>query len=222
MSFGYRDDYPPYEFKEGPPSHLDVRPLVDGEGDFRSKDGSVVIRLKEPKPYKVEFSLQVGKTILASSGQNMEGFPCSVYQVDMDGNGLNDFIVFYNYRGPGLGMHHDKVEIYLGKNAGGFEKISYDIFDAGIEDFIGPDRQGRCRVIITGFYEGDRHNYVSYNIYEFRNYRLVNADAKVAGFPKFVQYTYEKNDKDAKRLTEQERRMHTKVKNSSIHYENIL
>ena len=221
VSFGYRADYPPYKFKDGPPAHLNIKPLVSGEGDYKSKDGLVVVHLKEPKPFEVEFSLKVGKTTLVSSNKDMEWFPSAVFQVDLDNNGLNDFIVIYNSRGPGLGAHHDRVEIFLRKSKGGFEKISYDTFDAGIEDFIGPDKEGRYKVIITGFYQGDRHSYFSYNIYEFGSYQLVNADAKIRGFPKFVQYTYKKNDQDTERLTQQEKHLHTKEKYGSVQYEDI-
>ena len=217
-SFGYWSNYPPHRFKDGPPAHLNVIPLVDGEGDYKSRDASIVVHLKERKPFEVEFSLKVGKATLVASDQHMEWFPSAVFQADLDGNGLDDFIVFYNSRGPGLGGHQDRVEIYLRKDSGGFEKISYDTFDAGIEDFIGPDKEGRYKVIIMGFYEGnDRHNYFTYNVYEFRDYRLVNADAKV----KFVRYTYKNNDQDAERVTQKERLLHTKEKNGSIHYENM-
>ena len=219
VSFGYWDSYPPYEYKNGPPTHLNAKPLVDGDTtDYKSKDGSVVVHLRERKSFEVEFYLKAGNTTLVSSNKNMEWFPCKIFQADLDGNGLDDFIVFYNSRGPGLGGHQDRVEIYLRKDSGGFEKISYDTFDAGIEDFIGPDKEGRYKVIIMGFYEGnDRHNYFTYNVYEFRDYRLVNADAKV----KFVRYTYKNNDQDAERVTQKERLLHTKEKNSSIHYEDI-
>jgi len=199
ISFAYRDDYPPFEFKDGPPTHLNIKPLVSGEGDYKSKDGSVVVHLREAKLFEVEFFLKVGKTMLASSGQQMEGFPCSVYQADLDGNGLDDYIVFYNYRGTGLALCLDKVEIYLRKNNGTFKKIAYDTFNAGLEDFIGPDEKGRYKVIVTGFYEGsDRHNYFTYHIFEFKNYKLVNADSKVKGFPKCIWYTFRKNDQDAR------------------------
>lgn len=220
-SLGYRDDYPPYRFKDNPPSHLNVRPLVSGEGDYESKDRSVVVHLKEPKSFEVEFFIKVGKTTLVSSYKNMEWFPCKIFQADLNNDSRDDFIVFYNSRGPGLGGCQDKVEIYLRKNNGEFEKISYDTFDAGIEDFIGPDKEGRYKTIITGFYEGNRHNYFTYNVYEFRNYRLINADTKVKEFQKFIQYTNKPNDKDTGRLTKQERFLHTKEKDNSIHYEEI-
>ena len=222
ISFAYRDDYPPYKFKDGPPAHLNIKPLVKGEGDYNSKDGLVVVHLREPKPFEVEFSLKVGKATLVSTDQDTEWFPSTVFQADLEGNGLDDFIVFYNSRGPGLGGCQDRVEIYLRKKNGGFEKISYDTFDAGIEDFIGPDKEGKYKIIITGFYQDGRHSYFSYNIYEFGSYQLVNADTKIRGFPRFVQYTYKKNDKDTGRLTQQERHLQTKDKNGSIHYEDML
>ena len=220
-SFAYRDDYPPYRFKDGPQAHLNVKPLVSDEGDYKSEDESVSVHLKEPKPFEVEFSLKVGKTTLVSSNKDMEWFPSAVFQADLDNDGRNDFIVIYASRAPGLGGCQNRVEIYLTKQSGGFGKISYYAFDAGIEDFIGPDKEGRYKVIITGFYQGGRHNYFTYNVYEFKGYRLVNADAKVKGFPKFVWYSNKPNDKNAGRLTQKERLQHTKEKGSSIHYEDI-
>ncbi len=221
ISFAYRNDYPPYRFKDGPPAHLNIKPLVSGEGDYKSKDGLVIVHLKEPKPFEIEFFLKVGKTTLASSYKDMEWFPSAVFQTYLNNDTRNDFIVIYHSRGPGLGMHHHRVEIYLRKSSGGFEKISYDTFDAGIEDFIGPDKEGKYKVIITGFYQGDRHSYFSYNAYEFQDYRMVNADAKVEGFPKFIQYTYKNNDQDTELLTQRERLLHTKAKDRSIEYEDI-
>jgi len=195
-SFGYLSDYPPYKFKDGPLTHLNVKPLVSGEGDYKSKDGSVVVYLKEPKSYEVKFLLKVDKTILVSSNKDMEWFPSVVFQTDLNNDGHNDFIVIYNSRGPGLGGHQDKVEIYLGKKSG-FENISYFTLDAGIEDFIGPGKNGEYRVIKVEFYEGDdRHNYFVYHIFEFRNYRMVNVDKKVKGFPKHIKYTYRNNDSE--------------------------
>ena len=224
VPFAYRSDYPPFAFKDGPAEHLNAKPLVSlvpEKSDYRSKDGSVVVHLKEPKLYKVEFSLQVGKTRLVSPDQDMECFPWAVFQADLDNNGLDDFIVLYSYRGPGLGSHQDRVEIYLRKSKDEFEKISYDAFDAGSEDFIGPDGEGKYKIIITGFYQGHRHNYVTYDLFEFKDSRLVNADAKVKGFEKFVPYTFKVNDQDTTRLTPKERLLHTQEKDRSISYEEI-
>ncbi|MFA5159826.1 MAG: hypothetical protein WC484_04905 [Candidatus Omnitrophota bacterium] len=217
----YFERYPPYKFKDGQPAHLNVQPLLSDNGDYKSKDGSVVVHLKEPKLYEVEFFLEVDKTMLVSPDHKREDFPRSVFQADLDNNGLEDFIVFYNSRGSGLAAHQDRVEIYLRKNKSGFEKISYDTFDARIEDFIGPDRRGQYKVIITGFYQGSRHNYVSYNVYEFGDYRLVNADVKVKGFPKFIWYTDKNNDEDTTHLTIKERLHRSREKNRSIFYEKV-
>ena len=212
----YRDNYPPYRFKDGPSAHLNAKPLIFGEGDYKSE--SVVVHLTESKPFEVEFFIKAGNTVLVSTDKNMEWFPSSVFQADLNNDGRDDFIVIYNSRAPGFGGHHDRVEIYLQKQNDNFEKISYYTFDAGIEDFIGPDKTDKCKVIITGFYQGDRHSYFTYNIYEFKNYRLVNADAKVKGFPKFVWYTDKPNDEDAAQLTKKERSLLAREKNGSIHY----
>ena len=221
LSLAYWDNYPPYKFKSNRLPYLNVKPLVMNNKDYKSKDGSVAVHLSEPKLFEVEFFLKVNNIILASSDQKINGFPCAVFQADLDNNGLDDFIMVYNYRGSGLAAHQDRVELYLRKDKDSFERVSYDTFDAGLDDFIGPDKGGRCKVIITGFYQGDKHNYISYNIYEFKNYRLVNADAKVKGFPKFIRYTNMPNDEDTVRLNVKERLLHSQEKGSSISYKEI-
>jgi hypothetical protein len=216
-------DYPPYSFKEGPQLHLNVKPLVElsGMSDYKSKDGLVTAHLKEPRLFDVDFYLKAGKTLLACRGKTVDAFPCAIYKADLDNNGLEDFIIFYNYRGCGLGAHQDKVEIFLKKNSGGYRKISYDTFDAGLEDFIGPGTDGKYKIIMTGFYNADRHNYFSYNIYEFKSYRLVNSDSSAKGFPKFIWYTNRANDKNTAQLTGEERALYIREKNSSFLYEDI-
>jgi hypothetical protein len=145
--------------------------------------------------------------------------PWAVYRVDLDKNGLEDFIIFYSYRGCGLAASADKVEIFLKKQGGEYQKISYDVMSAGIEDFIDLNHDGQYEVIITDFYSGKKHNYFTYSIYEFKDYKLVNADLKFSGFPKFVWITYKPNDKDTTHLTDDEKAQHVDKKNESINYE---
>lgn len=221
-AYPYFDNYPPYSFKKGPPEHLEAKSLVDfDKPKYKSRDGKITAKLKE-KADSFDFILRDGRLVLAQIKKDEPPLPNSVYQADLDANGLKDFIIFYNYRGNGLAAQRDKVEILLKKKQGVYQKVSYDTFSAGLEDFIDLYRDGKYEVIITDFYGGSKHNYFTYNIYKISDYRLVNADAQSKGFPKFIWFTYNKNDKDTLHLSQEERLSHTEKKNTSIQYEDIL
>jgi hypothetical protein len=165
--------------------------------------------------------LQDGKSILINKNDNKEPYPYAVYWADLDKNGLNDFIVFYSYRTMGYSFMCEAVEIFLKKKEGGYQKISYDGTSFGLEDFVDLDNDGKNEVIITDTYSGDKHTYFVYNIYEFKNYKLLNANAKFKGFPKFIWFTYNANDKDTTHLTKQERFRHIEEINRRIRYQEI-
>ena len=96
--FAYFDNYPPYKFKEGPPRHIEAKLLVDSDrARFRSKDGRILVRLKETAG-SFNFLLKDGKLVLACLTEDKLPLPSSVYQADLDANGIKDFIIFYNYR----------------------------------------------------------------------------------------------------------------------------
>ena len=223
ISFGYRDDYPPYEFKDGPPPHLKAELLVDlNKHDYKSEDGSIIARLKDTGS-GIDFLLKEGKYVLVSDNIKEAPTPRAVYRADLDGDGdgLTDFVVFNWYGGCGIEMNSFRVDIFLKKKTGGYREISYDTLSSGLEDFVDMNKDGKYEVIITDIYSGQKHTYFSYNIYEFEDYRLVNADKKFKGFPKFIWDTDKPNDKDTTHLTRWERLLHTKAKDGSICYEDI-
>jgi hypothetical protein len=220
MAYAYLDEYPPYKFKDGPPKHLQLDPLVSiDKSDYVSKDGSVIARLNESFASDLlDFSLKVNNTTLVQMTERELPMPYAVYQVDLDGNGLYDYIVFYSYHGNSLASLFSRVEIFLAEKDGVYNKISCESQGPGVEDFVDLDNDGKYEVIITDLRIVDGHTYFTYNIYEFKDYKLVNADAKFKGFPKFIWYTFKSNDKDTTRLTKEERALLTKEKNDSIKY----
>jgi len=220
-AFCYFDEYPPYRFKDDRPKYLTLDPLVSlDKAEYKSKDGRVTARLKETSD-TLDLIVQEEGKVLVKMNVKETPLPYAVYQYDIDRNGLEDFIIFYNYRGCGLAASSDKVEIYLKQNNHSYQKISLDAMSSGLEDFVDLNKDGKYEVIVTGFYGGKDHNYFTYNIYEFSGGKLVNADLKFKGFPKFIWYTDKKNDKDTKHLSNKERAKHTEEKNSSIEYEII-
>lgn len=223
VSFGYRADYPPYRFQDGPSPHIKAELLVDlNKHDYKSEDGSVIARLKDTGS-GINFLLKKGSYVLVNDNIKEAPTPYAVYMADLDGdgNGLTDFVVFNWYGGCGIEMNSFRVDIFLKKKTGGYKEISYDTLSSGLEDFVDINKNGKYEVIITDIYSGQKHTYFSYDIYRFENYKLINADAAFKEFPKFVWYSYKKNDQDTTHLTQHERLLHTKEKDRSIHYEDI-
>jgi hypothetical protein len=217
-TFAYFEEYPPYKFKDGAPKHLEIKSLVSKQEEY--KDGSTLVRFQENKDWSFKLLIKDDKTTIVDN-DGEPPLPQGVYQADLDHNGQKDFIVLSWNMGTGLGGHEGTVDIYLKEKEGLYHKISFITMDAGIEDFIDPDKDGKYEVIITNVYSGKEHTYFTYDIYEFKNFKLVNADSKFIGFPKFVWYTHKKNDKDTTHLSVKERHSHVQEKNASIKYDGI-
>jgi len=216
--YAYFENYPPFKFDKGPFPQLKTEAIVDFDNpEYRSEDGKIIARLEE-EAESLDFLVQDGNIVLARMPERETPMPWAVYRADLDKNGLKDFIIFYSYRGCGLAASADKVEIFLKKEEEQYQKISYDVMSAGIEDFTDLNNDGQCEVIITDFYSGKKHNYFTYSIYEFKDYKLVNADSKFSEFPKFVWITYKPNDKDTTHLTADEKTHHVDKKNKAIRY----
>ncbi len=139
-----------------------------------------------------------------------------VHKVDIDGNGLDDFIVLMF---SGAGTLLGNVNIYLKMEDGSYTKIAYEASGIGPEDFVDINNDGKWEVIVTNVYQGKKHNYLAYDVYEFKGYKLVNADQQFNGFPKFVWMTFKDNDKDTVHLTERQREEHILEKNKAFSYE---
>lgn len=190
----YIEDYPPYKFKDGPPKSLEVKPLVD-----LSSSGLEYVADRKSDSTLLE-----------------------AYCVDLDGNGLKDFILFSNYRNLGVAGYEVYVEILLQKSGMVYQKISYTtIAIVPLKEFIDFKKDGRCEVIITGMHHSDKRGYLTYSIYEFKDYKLVNADASLEGFPKFVWAGEKPNDEDDAFLPKEQRAAHTNEKNNSIQYQEV-
>ena len=219
-ALAYRDDYPPYSFKEGAYSQIQSKLLTGNtKGEFRSDDGEkITVSLKWANEDS-HFLLKKDGKVLMKAKDQAEFFPESVYQVNLDKNGFNDFIVFSGVPyGSGLGSHFGCVDIFLKSKRGKYRHVHYKSFDGGIEDFVDMNKDGRPEIILMSFYEAKKGNYFCYSIYEIKKWKLINADSKYKGFPKFIRYTNKKNDKNATQLTAKEKALHIKEVESKISY----
>lgn len=214
----YLEDYPPFKFLESLPKHIKAELLVDYDNpEYRSKDGQITARLKE-SPDSFEFILTADGTTVTKLLERETPFPYAAYRADLDNNGLNDFIVFSSDRGNGLASQLVIADLYLQKPDGSYQNINYEGLGAGIEDFVDLNQDFKAEVIIMDMYGGKKHNYFSYSVYEIKDGRLVNADNKFKGFPKFIWYTNKKNDKDTTHLEADEKASHIKKVESEIKY----
>ena len=218
---GYDKDHPPYRFEDGPPKHLVAVPIVDNSNKnrFTSKDERVDVKLNETFHKELDFLLKGDDITLMRMEKDIgQAIPYAVYMVDLDGNGLTDFLVLSNYRGCGLAARMDRVDIFLKVSARKYKHISYDTLDSGLEDFVDLNNDGRYEVIITNLTFEQDHNYFLYRIYEFKDCKLLNCDLKVKGFPKFVMYTFEPNDKDTMQLSASARALVARSKCREMEY----
>lgn len=216
ISEAYFEDYPPYKFKDGPPKHAEADMLIGCDKyDYKSQDGKISIHLKDTAD-TLSFIIKDDKTTVVSINERSEANPHTVWSVDLDNNGLKDFVVFNWYGGCGLAFNAFRVDIFLKKQDGAYSKVSYDTDGPGLEDFVDLNNDGQNEVIIGSICSECGHTYFTYNIYEFKDYKLINADTKFKGFPKFVWHTYKPNDKNSKQLSKDQRDKITNEKNSMI------
>jgi hypothetical protein len=229
-ALAYVETHPPYSVKEGPYKSLNIKPVIDADhSEYKSPDGKIRISFKGGMDERHwDFLLQDGNSILAKRHIDYSPIPYEIYHVDINGDGQKDFVVLMTYMAMGMSFLHERVEIFLKKKEGGYQQIAYDAVAVSINDFIDLDHDGKCEVIITGFYQQDgtkqdgrTHSYFSYDVYEFDGYRLKNADKKYQGFPKFVWFTERPNDQDSDKVTLKERLKHIQEKEKGIVYKSI-
>lgn len=142
-----------------------------------------------------------------------------IFKADVDGNGKQDFIVFiYSGRNSLVNEFH----MYLKKTEMGYRKISFtQAVGAGIEDIVDINRDGQWEVILTNLYVRKNENFFVYNVYAFKDFRLVNSDHLFKNFPKFVLFTEGANDQDDVNIKKQDKDKFIEEKNASIQYEDI-
>ncbi len=225
--FAYWAEYPPYSFKNGPFPHLASKPLVnlwEGPTEYRSVDKKIYAKVEEPSFRVVSLLLKDGDLVLAANNKRPEDppYPYAVYQIDLNGDGLNDFIVFWNYRGNGLAATDDRVEIFLRRKDGGYQKITFDTIGAGLDNFVDLNHDGKYEIIVSRWCNYQSHTYAAHSIYEFEGTKLINAYIKFDGFPKFIWFTNKLNDKETKHLTAKEKAAQVRIQDKAIEYRDII
>jgi hypothetical protein len=209
----YSEKYPPYAFGSVPEALIDARVLIDVEHTaYRSSDGTVVVEVKEQAEEFV-FSFNVDGVTLIEKNVSEGISPSFIYETDLDANGRNDYIVISDSRGCGLAAQISMIDLFMSEEDGSFSVISYETFDAAIQDFL---QDGT--LLRMDMYGGAKHNYFVYSRYRVDDGVLVNVNSEHKGFPKFIWYTNEANDKDTTHLSPEERAAFIKGMESKVTY----
>jgi hypothetical protein len=232
-AFAYYESYSPYMFTDEPFENIEYKEFTQKELVVEKNGEKTFFEFTSPsEDYRLVRNLAWGtvdlghkvlkyKDYILMEGDDFNSTLERPIELDLDGNGLGDCIVFRQYFGNSIAILDGKVDIFLRFSDTEFKHIYYEGFCIGTEDFVDMDKDGKSEIITLDFVrgadkKGKEHNYWGYNIYELVDGKLVNANDKYDGFPKYVWYTEKNNDKDTAHLSEEDRATFTEQKDSEI------
>lgn len=159
--------------------------------DFYNKKTSLKIKqeLKIALPDSIEYSeLEIYKNDKLIKkfkvATHSISEPLPVFMEDINGDGLNDLKIIYPNYGSGAFNYYCKTVLLFQNKNGAFNQIIYtDIF----EEFENkPERDfnndGKYEIITQKFQNFGQHNYWLFNIYNYKNGKLVNVN-NLANYP---------------------------------------
>ncbi|WP_075341940.1 hypothetical protein [Tenacibaculum agarivorans] len=121
---------------------------------------------------------------------------------DINGDGLQDLKIITSYLGNGIAGLNVKI-IYL------FQTQNQEFIKVSFSDMIDTDRterdfdgDGNFEIITMGLNGYDKHNYWTFNIFEYKNEELQSANFKDE-YPIMIQYLYRKNYEITKKIDRQ-------------------
>jgi len=216
VGFAYLEDYPPFKFDQKKPPHINATLLVDEKhSEYKSVDGRVAAKLVwDTTKNEVYFVLKSGQVVLKEEMQAsiFETAPFAAYMVDINGDGILDFIVFSHNHSNSWITADDNVEIFLGDSTGEFESIFYRTKSADVKDFVDLNNDGKYKIlrclqeVVDEESRPAQHTYWHYNIYGIHKYKMINENSPTNGFPKFIWFTEKPSDEETTRLTTDQRK----------------
>lgn len=229
-------NYPPYSFKSGPYKQFPMKLVYSY---VMKKDvvnhGDLTVEVSDTEYLTKDIELIIGSKII------YRAYDCSpateIYVGDLDGNRLEDILFIHPSIANGLGLQGSEIVIMLKMSHSPLKYMEISVKNSASEshlmpvypedsDFTDMNNDGKCELIICGFYygakDGIQYNYFSYSIFRFIDYKLVNSNEAFKGFPKFVWFSFEPNDKDTSKLPESIRNKHVDEVNGAICYKEIL
>jgi len=225
LSHAYSEDYPPFKFGSEPVKHFPMKDLAGDKpiyDDIHYKSDDSSFELKKTNPYN---SFTIDNLVVKINNKtviNDNSFPhvTGFYKADFDNNGLSDYLIISIAVGNGLiAFHKGFINLFLKKEDSSYESVYFESTYPGSEDFLDINNDGVCEIIVGGYEHIVKHNYWTYNIYEIKDFRFINADLTFEGFPRFIWFTDKPNDKDTKHFAGAQRRMLTDERDTLFVYE---
>ena len=229
-------NYPPYSFKSGPYKQFPMKLVYCY---VMKKDvvnhGDLTVEVSDTDYLTKEIKLRSGSKMI------YRAYDCSpateIYVGDLDGNRLEDAVFIHPSIANGLGLQGAEIVILLKMSHTPLKYMEISMRNGAsdshlapvytdISDFTDINNDGKCELIVCSFYygaeDGIQYNYFSYSIFRFNDFRLVNSNEAFKGFPKFVWFSFEPNDKDTSKLPESIRNKHVDEVNGAISYKELM
>jgi len=212
VGFAYLEDYPPFQKAEQKSKTIPVKELPN---EFQDGDLSVKTYEGYPdsaRPFVTDVSFK-GKLIWSSKSEEEKGFDRTYYEglADLNGDGLKDVIVVSGPAAPNsLAAYIDFITIILRNEKKAPDVLQYETmsFDAkqDIPDLNGDGKAEFLKCDLVQDIEAvdkKEHSFWLYTIYELKGNQLVMNNSLRKGFPKFIQYKNEPNEKPTNKISDE-------------------
>lgn len=209
-AFAYMEDYPPFSKTEKKPESFSVRELPN---EFQDGDLSVKTYEGYPdsvRPLVTDVSFK-DKIVWSSKSEEEKGYDRTFYEgvADLNGDGLKDVIVVSGPAAPNsLAIYMNLITLVLSDGSKAPAILQYETmsFDAGqdILDFKGDGKAEFLKCNLAQDVEAldkKTHSFWLYNIYELKGNQLVVNNSLRKGFPKFIQYKNDPNEKPTDKIS---------------------
>jgi hypothetical protein len=225
--FAHLEEYSPFHPKDKP-KRFPVRRLVDwrNENDFNlylaesattrgsknpilriswpKNDGGVDLTLEGPDGHRLLGPSRISANLLSPYG----------YAADLNGDGMSDYILMIHTGAVGAigGGLSDVVFVLSG--GGQYRIWMVTSLYPGPHDFLDISGSGRFHFLLTDIVgpvdqirgkDGRYHNYWVYNLLAVEGPTLKLANSSIAGFPKWVMWTFRPNHDETDQLTAEEK-----------------
>jgi len=123
---------------------------------------------------------------------------------------MTDFVLLTNSGGCGLGGAR-YFRLFVLSVGHAYQAYSLWTYNAGSEDFIDLDKDGRAEMIHTAFVDaepgrdGRSHNYWVFHLLRFTGAKAVPADRLRPGFPCWILFTFKANHRPTDQLTNRQK-----------------
>lgn len=204
--------YAQYPFEKYPAIKYDSAAfkIIEGKGEYTN---IAIARYKNYRIELLEHSLKDSSNLLVyfkdklikkiKWGEFVSTYLDGTLQIaDIDGDGKLDFkINVWNVGAAGLASSRESKIYLFNKGNNKFSKIEILDFFPHVERDI--NNKGKYEIIAQGLAEYKKHNYWIFNLYQYKNGKLVNVSSQF-GYPIAVPFLFKDTYKATHRISKKE------------------